>query len=97
MFLIAGQVSPRPARPHYGQSQRVVAVVFVVAADAAVAQTAALARIEQDGWDIDEVFFARPVEREETPPESIDRTTFDAAVQRGIASRYQEFPFRPSL
>ena len=95
MFVVAGQVSPRPTLPEYGQPQVVVAVVFVDAAEPAAAQTAALARIDQDGWDLDEVFFARPAARDEIPPGTIDLTAFDEAVQLGIASCYHRLPFRP--
>src|SRR6185503_3332899 len=94
MFVVAGQVSPRPTLPEYGQPQVVVAVVFVDAAEPAAAQTAALARIDQDGWDVDEVFFARPAERQDIPAESSDLATFDEAERTGIASCYHRFPFR---
>jgi hypothetical protein len=92
MYLVAGQVSPRRTHPEFGQRQRVVAVVFVAAAEPAAAQATARARIDQDGWDLDEVFFARPAEREEIPPGTIDLTAFDEAVQLGIASCYHRFP-----
>lgn len=95
MYIVAGQVSPRPTRPEFGHSHYVVAVVFVAAAEAAAAQAAALARIDEDGWDVEEVFFARPAERAEIPPDTIDLTTFDEAVHTGIASCYHELPVRP--
>jgi hypothetical protein len=85
-------VFPKPTHPEYGAVDGAYVSLFVNEPVQAAAELAAGGLIEQQGWEIEELEEAYPVELDRYPPGHPNREQFEQAHVDGIVARFHRWP-----
>jgi hypothetical protein len=85
-------VFPKPSHPEYGRIDGAYVSLFVNEIDKDRAEAAAGALIEQEGWDIEELDEAYPVELSRYPAGNLSRDRFEQATIDGIVATFHRWP-----
>jgi hypothetical protein len=85
-------VFPKPTHPEYGAVDGAFASLFVNKHVRSAAEAAAVALIEERGWEIEGQDEAYPVELHMYPPGHPSRGQFEQAQLDGVVARFHRWP-----
>lgn len=92
MYFVMLEASPKPTNSAYGKTDGAFAAMFVNEPIQAAAEAAAMAFVEENGWDVIELSEAYPVELDQYPLGDPSRDKFEQALLDGVVATFNTWP-----
>jgi hypothetical protein len=92
LYFLVYAVFPMPNHPEYGAMDGAYVSLFVNEPVQSAAEVVAAALIEQQGWEIEGLGEAYPVELGRYPPGHPNRVLFEQAQLDGVVARFHKWP-----